>query len=94
MSRSKRTPHEFVNLPHSWDFTSWPPSVYPGNTRRAKYLFRVSQRELLVEGACARVGRSIVFFGEQYGKFLRKRAARVPDFVIAANRNTAERTAA
>ncbi len=92
---SRKPARESVDLPHSWDFTSWPPSVYPGNTRRAKYLFRVSQRELLVEGACARVGRSIVFFGAQYARFLRKRAARVPDFAIAANRtNTPERTAA
>jgi hypothetical protein len=72
-------------LPHSWGLPDWPPSVFPGDVARARYLFRMNQRDLLAEGACARIGRSIVFFGEQYNKFLRKRAARVPDYEIAAN---------
>jgi len=72
-------------LPHSWDFSSWPTFVYPGNGKRGKYLYREHQRELLAEGACTRIGRTLVFFGAGYGKFLKKRAVLVPDFNIAAN---------
>jgi hypothetical protein len=42
--------------------------------------------ELLAAGACARVGRVIVFFGDGYSRFLRKRAVRVPGYSVAANR--------
>jgi hypothetical protein len=43
------------------------------------------RRELLAERACARVGRVIVFFGDGYSRFLRKRTVCVPDYSIAAN---------
>jgi hypothetical protein len=76
---------ESVSLPHSWDIQTWPASVFPGSPARARYLFRMHRRELLAEGACARVGRVIVFFGDRYSRFLRKRAVRVLDFTIAAN---------
>jgi hypothetical protein len=78
-----------VSLPHSWDFNTWPPSVFPGDGKRGKYLFRMSQRDLLAEGACARVGRCVVFFGAGYSRFLKKHASRVPDFAITANTNRA-----
>ena len=87
----RRTTHESITLPHSWSFSNWPVTVFPGDERRAKYLFRTSQRDLLAEGACARIGRAIVFCGEQYSRYLRKRAARIPDFTIAPNREGAER---
>lgn len=67
-------------LPHSWDFSCWPAGVFPGDTDRAKYLFRSNQRDLLAEGACARVGRTIVFFGVQYDRWLQRRRANVPGF--------------
>lgn len=77
---------ESASLPHSWGFDSWPASVWPNDAKRARYLFRTAQRELLAETACSRIGRSIVFFGAGYSRFLTKRAARVPGFEIPANR--------
>jgi hypothetical protein len=73
-------------LPHSWDFSTWPASVFPGSGARAKYLFRIHRSELLAAGACARVGRTIVFLGEGYARFLRKGAARVAGFEVNARR--------
>jgi len=68
------------SLEHSWDFSTWPKGVYPGDGVRAKYIFRVHQRELLAEGACARVGRTIVFFGAGYSRFLQRLTANVPGY--------------
>jgi hypothetical protein len=73
-------------LPHSWDFSTWPSSVFAGNGQRAKYLFRVHRSAMLAAGACARIGRTIVFIGEGYARFLRKGAVRIEGFEIAATK--------
>jgi hypothetical protein len=86
MSRKRHFSAEPIGLPHSWDFQTWPSLVFPGSAQRAKYLFRMHRGELLAAGACARVGRVIVFFGDGYSRFLRKRAVRVPGYSVAANR--------
>jgi hypothetical protein len=76
---------ESISLPHSWDFSSWPQSVFPGNGKRAKYLFRTWKRDLLADGAVARVGRVMVFFGDGYARFLRKGVRRIPAYLIPPN---------
>lgn len=73
-------------LPHSWDFSTWPASVFPGNGGRAKYLFRAHRSALVAAGACARVGRTIVFLGEGYARFLRKGVSRIEGYEVAALR--------
>lgn len=75
-------------LPHSWDFSTWPASVFPGSGGRAKYLFRMHRSALVTAGACTRIGRTIVFLGEGYSRFLRKGVGRVSGFEISARRST------
>jgi len=67
-------------IPHSWSFESWPPGVFPGDAQKAKYLFRANQRELMAEGAVCRVGRTLVFFGAQYDRWLQRRRGNVAGF--------------
>jgi len=81
-------------LPHSWSIDDWPPGAFPGSPARGRYLVRMYRREMLQAGALARVGRSLIVIGERYGRFLEKRAARVPDFEIAANRKRGQQASA
>lgn len=57
-------------LPHSWTIGNWPEFVYPGTPSRARYLFRTRKAELLGANAVARVGRDLIFFGANYGRWL------------------------
>lgn len=89
-SKSKTVRPSALSAPHSWRLVDWDntaPHVAPGNARKAKYLFRMHRAELLAAGAVARIGRDLIFFGVQYEKFLKRGAARVPDYEIAANRS-------
>lgn len=74
-------------LPHSWTIATWPASVFPGEPSKARYLVRAHKDELRLEGALVRVGRELVIIGERYGRWLQKKAARVPGYECAANRN-------
>ena len=58
--RQRKIPREQPTLPHSWSFADWPRSVFPGDTSRARYLYRMLARELLQEGAVAR-GEHLAF---------------------------------
>ena len=66
--------------PHSWDFDSWPESVWPNEPDRAKWVVRSNRRELMAEGALTRVGKRVVVLGRGYSRWLSRRADRVTDF--------------
>ena len=82
---SKQRPAD-SSIPHSWDVEHWPQTVYPHSSHRARYLIRTYRDELLCEGAMSRVGRELVFLGARYSRWLEKRAAYVPGYVPAPNR--------
>ena len=81
--------------PHSWSITSWPASVYPNTTERARYFVRVHKDELFKAGALTRPGRELVVIGSRYARWLEKKATRVPEFDngAARTRDCAETTA-
>jgi hypothetical protein len=66
--------------PHSWDFDSWPGSVWPNDPIRAKWVVRSNRRELVAEGALTRVGKRVVILGKGYSRFLARRADRLGQF--------------
>lgn len=74
-----------TELPHSWSIDAWPDGVFPNSVTKARYLIRMHRDELLTCGALSRVGRSLIVLGNGYGKWLQKKAGRVPDFAIAPN---------
>ncbi len=76
--------------PHSWGIEDWPASVFPHTPSRARYLVRANKDELIAAGALSRVGRELVVLGGKYTKWLEKRAAHVPGYEIAANREPAQ----
>ena len=91
-SKSTQVKSSAVLLPHSWPMANWDTvaaHVAPCSAKKAKYLYRMHRDELLAAGAVARIGRDIIFFGAQYEKFLKRGAARIPDYQIAANRSGA-----
>jgi hypothetical protein len=57
-------------LPHSWRLNDWPAFVYPGTAGSARYLYRTHRADLLYANAVGRVGKDIVFFGANYGRWL------------------------
>lgn len=67
-------------LPHSWTIANWPEFVYPGTPGRARYLFRTRKADLLGANAVARVGRDLVFFGANYGRWLEMQRGNVLGF--------------
>lgn len=75
--------------PHSWDLEHWPTEVWPHKESRARYVIRSNRDELIAAGALTRVGREIVVLGGKYTRWLEKRAAHVPGYEIAANREPA-----
>lgn len=50
-------------IPHSWAISEWPPTVYPGNPQRARYVVRVHLESLTAAGALTRIGRELVVIG-------------------------------
>lgn len=70
-----------ADLPHSWGVADWPPSVYPNDSVRGRWIVRAYRRELMEEGALARAGKSLIILGRGYGRWLAKRAAHVPGYV-------------
>lgn len=75
-------------VPHSWDLENWPAAVYPHRESRARYILRAHRDELILAGALTRVGRDLVVFGEAYARWLQKKAANVPGYVAAPNRES------
>ena len=69
------------SIPHSWDLSKWPSHVFPGETRRGRWLVRAHRNELMLHGALSRAGRTIVVIGSGYAAWLEQRAARVPGYL-------------
>ena len=82
-----------TSIPHSWSIDGWPPGVYPNTVTKARYLVRVHRDEMILCGALSRVGRDLIVLGEQYAKWLQRKAARVPGYEIAPNRQPDSATA-
>jgi hypothetical protein len=81
-------------VPHSWSIADWPPSVYPNDSKRGRYLVREHKIDLLASGALSRVGRELVVLGPRYFRWLERQASRVPDFACAANAARVDQAAA
>jgi hypothetical protein len=77
-----------LSIPHSWTIEGWPADIYPNSASRARYIVRTHKPSLIAEGALARVGRDLVFFGANYHRWLERKRADVPGYEIAANRVT------
>lgn len=70
----------------SWSVAGWPPTVYPGDAQRGRYLVRAHRDELLRAGALARVGRELVVIGPRYVRWLERRTADVAGYVCNVHR--------
>src|SRR5262245_8028520 len=77
-------------LSRSWTFETWPPEIFPHDSEKARYLYRVHKRELAAEGVVSRLGRTLVFLDAPFARFLSKRAARVPNYLAPPNRRRPE----
>lgn len=75
-------------IPHSWPLSDWPASVYPNDSRKARWLVRSNRDELTHAGALARVGRQLVVIGGPYARWLQRKSAAVTGYECAANRET------
>jgi hypothetical protein len=82
-------------VPHSWEFETWPDSYWPHDQKRAEWIARAYRKELIEAGALTRVGKTLVFIGAGYAKWLAKRSRHVTEFAsnnpaIGATRATAQ----
>lgn len=77
----KSEPATRSTLPHSWDLDSWPETTWPHDAKRARYISKAYRTELIEERAVARVGKSLVFLGEGYTRWLKRRTRNVDAFV-------------
>ena len=82
-----------AEAPHSWAIATWPASVYPNSSDRAKWLIRAHKSELFAAGALARPGRELIIFGRPYVAWLARQKARVPEFSNGAARSREVATA-
>jgi hypothetical protein len=64
-------------MPNSWLLKEWPQGVAPGSTKKARYILRRYKKELIANGAVARIGRDVTFLGQGYAAFL---ATLIPKF--------------
>jgi hypothetical protein len=86
---TRKNTAEIPSLPQSWALSEWSeraPGVYPGDSKKAKYLVRMHKRALLESGALVRIGRELVVVGAPYARWIAKQAVRVSGYSIAANR--------
>jgi hypothetical protein len=67
--------------PHSWDLPMWPGNVWPGDSKRARWLVRAYRDELMRYGALSRAGRTLVVIGRGYSAWLEQRASHVPGYL-------------
>ena len=90
-----RTNSVIPSVPHSWGLAAtrktatatpdtWPPSIYPGCSKRGRYILRQHRYELVACGALTRVGRELVVFGGPYVSWLARQSDRVLGFDIAS----------
>jgi hypothetical protein len=97
MARNHEQHPSAATIPHSFPLSEWTekaPMLYPGDTQKAKYLYRTHKRELVEASAIARVGRELIVFGQPYAKWLARKTARVHNFEIAPNRSPVEEATA
>jgi hypothetical protein len=66
---------------HSWELDTWPPDVWPHTTKRAKWISKAYRKELIAAKAITRVGKTIVFVGAAYTRWLERRSQHVVEFV-------------
>jgi len=76
---SKRTRGESPE-PRSWDFDTWPETVWPNDPERARWVVRSNRRDLIAEGAITRIGKRVVILGRGYSNWLSRGADRVNQF--------------
>lgn len=67
-------------LPHSWELSTWPPDVWPHQTKRAEWILTAYRSQLLAAKAITRVGKTLVFLGPQYTRWLENQSHRVVEF--------------
>jgi hypothetical protein len=82
-----------ANVPHSWELDSWEtiaPDVWPHTTARAKWISRAYRKELIEAGALTRVGKTLIFMGAAYTRWLERRSRHVAEF--ASNNPALKRT--
>jgi hypothetical protein len=79
-TRAQQPKSSIADLPHSWDVSTWPPSVWPGDPSRARWILRSHRTELLEAGALARTSKVLIILGRGYARWLDKRIAHVGDF--------------
>lgn len=83
-----------TGIPHSWSIEEWPPEVWPGSPKHARYVVRVNRDSLVTAGVLSRVGRELIIVGARYSRWLERQAVNVPGYRIAPNEQQAsERTA-
>jgi hypothetical protein len=81
-----------ASVPHSWELDSWEtiaPDVWPHTSTRAKWISKCYRKELIEAGALTRVGKTLVFLGAAYTRWLERRARHVVEF--ASNNPTLKR---
>jgi hypothetical protein len=66
--------------PHSWDIATWPTEVWPHEKKRAQWIARAYRKELIAAGAMSRVGKTLVFIGAPYTRWLERRARHVVEY--------------
>ena len=66
--------------PHSWDVLDWPESVWPSDSKRARWIVRAYRDQLLYHRALTRVGKRLVILGDGWGRFLAARTKDVRHF--------------
>jgi hypothetical protein len=94
-SASARTPRSrnAGSAPHSWELDSWEivaPDVWPHTAARAKWISKAYRKELIDAGALTRVGKTLIFLGAPYTRWLERRARHVVEF--ASNNPALKRT--
>jgi hypothetical protein len=73
--------HEHSPSPHSWELDTWPDIVWPHEKERARWIARAYRKELLAARAVTRVGKTLVFMGGPYTRWLERRARHVAEYV-------------
>lgn len=82
-----------INAPHSWELDTWPADVWPHETKRAEWIARAYRKDLTDAGALTRIGKTLVFMGVAYTRWLERRSKNVVEFA-SNNAEIGKRSAA
>jgi hypothetical protein len=84
MSKLKFSPAKATQrppiVPHSWELDTWPEEVWPHKSKRARWIARAYRKDLVAAGAMSRIGKTLVFTGAKYSRWLESGASRVVEF--------------